>query len=178
MYTSTHSLRLILGAGALALLVACSVEEPPAASQEASAATQPDRGAESRQAQGQLPDLAPPPARNVPQTEIPAEVGADAVRVGSVLDTQGAATEPKPVYALTDTIHASVPTQGASQGGTLTVYWTFEDGLTHKEETVDVPTSEHASFSFSQADGMQAGLYNVQIDAGFEPIGISEFRVE
>ena len=54
-----------------------------------------------------------------------------------------------------------------------------EDGNSHKEETVQAPAGEeYAVFEFSEADGLQPGSYNVQIDVNMQPVGIAEFRVE
>lgn len=169
----TASPRLTIVAASLAILVGCSVEPPPETSREASAPV--DTPPQQAQA-GQLPDLAP--REVVAREQTATDVSADAVRVGVALDAQGMASTPKSSYSLSDTIHASVSTRGISPDATLSVNWTFEDGRTHKEESAPVPTGDHASFRFSKADGMQPGVYNVQVDADMRPLGIKEFRVD
>lgn len=116
-------------------------------------------------------DQAPPDQRVDTVT-----VTADAVTVGSALGPNQAATAPKPVYATTDTVYASASARGHS-GATARVYWTYQDGTSHKEEEKAV-AGDVINFSFSQADGMKAGAYNVEIDLNDVPVGIADFKVQ
>lgn len=101
----------------------------------------------------------------------PVMVAADAVAVGSALGPGGEATAPKPVYALSDVIHASAHGTGEAK-----VYWSYQDGSSHKEETK--PANGLVAFQFSKADGMRVGNYMVSIDIDGVPVGITEFVVK
>ena len=70
-----------------------------------------------------------------------------------------------------------MPTKGHAPGAKGYVYWTYQDGRTHKEEAKPV-AGEFLSFQFSQADGMKPGKYNVEIDINDKPVGIVDFTVQ
>lgn len=152
---------------ALALgLVACKKEEPTAT------ASTPDADAQQILEEGQPPPLpVEPPADAV----IPVEVAANAFAIGSSL-TDNKASAPKPVYATGDTIYASLPAGRYRSGSTVNVYWTYEDGSSHKDETKEI-SGQFVTFQFSAADGMKAGKYNVEIGVNDKPVGIVDFVV-
>lgn len=109
----------------------------------------------------------------------PVEVRADAFMIGSVLGGDGGVSGTKPVYALTDTLHASVPVSGRPAGTEVKIYWTYQDGSSHKEETKKVESGmKHLIFDFSRATGMKAGSYMVQLDVGGMPAGILDIKVK
>ena len=147
---------------ALALLISgCSEQAAPAP-----AAAAPDPAPVAQ------PVVEAPPV----QSTEPTVVAADAVTIGSALGPDQAAISPKPAYAVSDTVHASA-SAGGRAGGVARAYWTYQDGTSHKEEEKPV-TGDVVSFDFSQADGMQAGAYNVQIDIDDVPVGIADFQVQ
>ena len=161
---------------AVLLLAACNrhppefdvpTEQEPAAAEAATAADT---------TTGATTGTAPAAARDageVGQVTVP----ADAVAVGSALGQDGRAAAPKSAYTLADTIHATASVGAAGPGSTAHVYWTFENGMTVKEE--DKPaTGAIVSFSLSAADGMKPGRYNVQIDLDGVPVGIADFVVQ
>ena len=164
MTSIKHTLALAL---ALALFAGCSRDEAPkpAAPVAPPAATTVD-------------PLAEPPPTPEPG-EVPVEVRADAIAAGHVLGPNGAVSEAKSVYAIGDTVYASMPIRGQKAGSEIGVYWTYQDGTTHKEETKPLPPgAQFVNFAFSKSDGMRAGNYNVQIDVDFKPIGIVDFKVK
>ena len=70
------------------------------------------------------------------------------------------------------------PASAAGRAGAIArVYWTYQDGTSDKEEEKPV-AGDIVNFSFSQADGMQPGAYNVQIDIDDVPVGIADFQVQ
>jgi hypothetical protein len=119
---------------------------------------------------------AEPVEQPVEQIAEPTTVAADAVIVGSALGPDQAATAPKPSYTTADTVYASASSAGRA-GAIARVYWTWQDGTSHKEEEKPVD-GDVVSFGFSQADGMRAGAYNVQIDIDDVPVGIADFQVQ
>lgn len=107
------------------------------------------------------------------------EAAPNAVAVGSSLGGNGAVQAPKRSYAVSETVYASVPTAGHAPGDTVTVYWTHEDGGVDKDESKPIPPgAAYVNFSFSGADGMRAGDYNVQADVNDMPVGLVDFTVE
>lgn len=165
------SIKLTLAlAVALAVLAGCSSDEAPA-----------DTTTPVAQPAAPVVDpLAEPPPTPEPG-EVPVEVRADAIAAGHVLGANGAVSESKPgaVYGSGDTIHASAPTRGQKPGADVSVYWTYQDGTTHKEEMKTLGAGEqYVNFSFAKADGMRPGKYNVQIDFDFKPVGIVDFQVK
>jgi len=131
----------------------------------------------------QAPDATQAPVATAPPVVQPAEditelttLSADAIRVGAALGPDQAATAPKPAYTTADTIYASALSAGRA-GALARVYWTYQDGTSHKEEEKPVEGNV-VSFGFSQADGLRAGAYTVQIDIDDVPVGIADFTVQ
>ena len=90
------------------------------------------------------------------------------------MDASGAIAAPANTFSLDDTVHVSFPATGTS----ARVYWTHADGMTDKQERIELSTgADRASFSFSRADGMRSGTYMVQVDVDDAPIGIADFTV-
>lgn len=120
-----------------------------------------------------------PPAASPAPTPHPPEPPAtpNAVTVGSALSPDQAAITPKPAYATTDTVYASASTPGKPAGATATVYWTYQDGVAHKQEDKKI-SGDRVSFKFGRTDGMKAGHYNVEIDINDVPVGIADFTVQ
>ena len=161
---------------ALLLLAACNRQPPetvPAADAAGADATTAD--AATGTAATPAPATAPPAA--VPTQVIePVAIDSKALRVGSAAGPNGAATAPKRVYTLGDTVHASVATAGKS-GASARVYWSYQDGKTKKEEEKTI-SGNVVAFTFSQADGMQPGDYMVSIDIDDVPVGMADFTVQ
>ena len=98
-------------------------------------------------------------------------VASDSVVVGSAVGPDGAASAPKPFYGLDDTIHASARANGEAK-----VYWTYQDGSSHKEEVK--PANGIVTFDFDRSQGMRPGNYTVEIDIDGVPVGITDFVVK
>ena len=74
-------------------------------------------------------------------------------------------------YGLDDTIHASARANGEAK-----VYWTYQDGSSHKEEVK--PANGIVTFDFDRSQGMRPGNYTVEIDIDGVPVGITDFVVK
>lgn len=156
----------VLVAAAFALALSGCEEQPPevleapAADADAAAASGTSAGATTGT-----------PAAMPSEVVEAVTVAADAVVVGSATGADGAASAPRPSYTLADTVYAS-----AHGNGLAKVYWSYEDGSSHKEE--EKPANGIVTFQFSQADGMRPGTYNVGIDIDGVPVGITDFVVK
>lgn len=112
------------------------------------------------------------------QAAMPVTVSADAVTVGKTVGPDGAVTTSVATYSVDDTVYASISTGGRAPLSDVSVYWTYQDGTSHKEERKRIPSGDkYVNFSFSKADGLRPGKYTVQMDVGDVPAGIIDFSV-
>lgn len=109
---------------------------------------------------------------------VPVTVAADAVTVGNALQGDKVIKAAAPLFTTGDTVYAGASVKGKPAGAEVAVYWTFEDGRTHKELRRPLAAGEqYVQFSFAAADGMKPGKYNAQIDVNMVPIGIADFVI-
>lgn len=129
----------------------------------------------------EAPAAPPPPALPAepgPDALLPTTVAANAVSVGTTLQGDTVAMAATPQFTMADTVHAGAAVKG-KPGAEVAVYWTYEDGRTHKEERRPLAEGEkYVRFSFAAKDGMKPGKYNAQIDINMVPIGITDFVVK
>ena len=112
---------------------------------------------------------APPAAAfRVGEVELGREIGGDK-RVSA----------PATSFAPTDTIYASVATEGAAPSVSLTARWTFEDGQLVDESTERIaPTGPSVTeFHIAKPDGWPTGRYKVEIIADGRPAASRDFEV-
>jgi hypothetical protein len=111
----------------------------------------------------------PPPATTEPAAPAmpepapaPAGVTVTTVDLGNAVGTDNRVTTPATSFAGTDTIHASVATDGA--GGNLTARWTFQDGQVVDPPDKVVPAGAQVTdFSITKPDGWPAGHYKLEV---------------
>jgi len=102
------------------------------------------------------------------------------IDLGSALEADGRIAAPSSDFRPSDTIYASVVTEGASPNVSLTARWTYGDGQVVSESTRTIaPTGPAATeFHISKPDGWPAGHYKVEITANGAPAGSREFQVK
>ena len=120
---------------------------------------------------------APADPRKDPAGAVPVTVSANALTLGASLGPTGEAVRGNGQFTLDDTVHVSFPSRGRPAGAPVTVYWTYQDGRTHRIERATLPAGEFAHYTFSKATGMKPGNYNVEVQVANRPIGISDFVV-
>jgi hypothetical protein len=90
-----------------------------------------------------------------------------AVNLGTALgpDSRVAAGSDTNTFRPTDTVYASVATEGAATGSTLTARWTYEDGQVVDETTQTISASGAAvtEFHISMPGGLPAGQYQLEL---------------
>ena len=128
---------------------------------------------------------APPPA--APPAAAPAPPAASAtapfrvaaIQLGSALSADKQVAAPSATFAPTDTIYASVATEGSAPSVTLTARWSYEDGQLVKEasETIAPTGPAFTEFHIAKPSGWPAGKYKVEIASNGSPIGTKEFEV-
>ena len=127
---------------------------------------------------------APPPVQAAPPPGPTAAATAKSVArvasvaLGSALDASKGIAEPKSAFAPTDTIYASVETQGWSTPVTLTARWTFEDGqlVNETSKTAEAGPST-TEFQIAKPRGWPAGSYQVEILADVASASVQRFEV-
>jgi hypothetical protein len=111
----------------------------------------------------------PPPATTEPAAPAmpepapaPAGVTVTTVDLGNAVGTDNRVTTPATSFAGTDTVHASVATDGA--GGNLTARWTFQDGQVVDTQDKIIPAGAQVTdFSITKPDGWPAGHYKLEV---------------
>ena len=99
--------------------------------------------------------------------------------IGNSIGADKRVASPASTFAKTDTIYASVATDGASPSVTLAARWTFEGGQLVNEATQTIaPTGPSATeFHIAKPDGWPAGTYTVQITANGTVVASQTFTV-
>ena len=164
----SHLRFLLLPVAASLLLAACGKEG-------ADDAVTPPAGTPSAAVQPTPPPLPVDPPATAVQ---PTTVSADAVTIGTKLQGDMVVKSASPQFSTSDTVLAGASVKGKPAGAEVAVYWTYEDGRTHKEERRKLAGEQYVSFSFGKIDGMKAGKYNAQIDVDMVPVGITDFVVK
>lgn len=123
------------------------------------------------------PTAAPPPPAAAPA---PAPFRVSRIDLGKAVDTQRKVAAPTAVFAPTDTIYASILTEGAAPKVTLMARWTYEDGQVVSEGTeVIAPVGPAATeFHIMKPSGWPAGKYQVEITADGASAGKQAFEVK
>lgn len=127
---------------------------------------------------------APPPAADEPATAPmePAPMPAAATTVqsvdlGSAIGADNRIDSPTATFAPTDTIHASVTTDGGAPGK-LGAKWTFEDGQVVNTEEQDVTAGPQVTeFHISKPDGFPAGKYKLEVSLDGQVVQTRDFEV-
>ena len=161
--------RNYLGAAIAAVLVAgialagCKKNEPAA---DTTATTPPPATTE--------PAATPPMQETAPA---PAGVTVTTVDLGNAVGADNRVTTPATSFAGTDTIHASVATDGA--GGNLTARWTFQDGQVVDTQDKTIPAGAQVTdFSISKPDGWPAGHYKLEVMNNGMVVQTREFDIK
>ena len=117
---------------------------------------------------------APPPVSAAPPA-----FRVAAIDLGSAIGADKRIAAPASAFAATDTIYASVVSEGSSPSVALTARWTYEDGQLVQESTETIAPSGPAvtEFHIAKPSGWPAGKYRVQIAANGAPLGAREFEV-
>jgi hypothetical protein len=146
-------------------LAACSRSEAPPVPSQTPAVTPPV-------------EAAPPPGPSAPAAAKPKLPRVASVDLGSALDPTKRVLEAKSAFAPTDTIYASIATEGWGEPIALTARWTFEDGqLVSESQTLAEPGPGITEFHIEKADGWPVGSYQLEILAGEASVSTQRFEV-
>ncbi len=101
--------------------------------------------------------------------------------LGNAVDASQNVTTPVATFAKTDTIYASVATNGAAASATIGARWTYgsEGQLVDEGQQSIAPTGPAVTtFHIAKPDGWPAGKYNVEITIDGQPAGSQSFEVQ
>jgi len=115
-----------------------------------------------------------------PPVSAPAPLRVSNIELGNAIGSDKRVSLPKTSFAPTDTIYASVTTEGQASNATLTARWTYGDeDQVVKEDTLTISPSGAATSEFHVAkpDGWPPGKYKVEILANGASAGSKQFEV-
>ena len=123
-----------------------------------------------------MPTPPPPPAPSM----APVPFAVKSVSLGNAIGPDKRVTNPSSSFMKTDTIYASVATEGAAPSVTLTARWTYEDGqVVNESSQVLAPNGPAATeFHIAKASGFPEGKYKVEVTANGKLAGSREFEVK
>jgi hypothetical protein len=119
------------------------------------------------------------PAPTPPAVAAPAPFRVGGLELGRMIGPDKRVSAPVSDFAPTDTIYASVATEGAAPSVILTARWTYDDGQLVNESTETIaPTGPAVTeFHINNPDGWATGRYKVEITANGQPAASGEFEV-
>jgi len=124
------------------------------------------------------PAVAPAPAPQAAPAPKPFRVSS--IELGNAIGSDKRVSLAKTTFAPTDTIYASIATDGQSPSVTLGARWTYGDeAQLVKEDSLSIAPTGPAinEFHISKPDGWPAGKYKVEISANGAPAGSQQFEV-
>jgi len=101
------------------------------------------------------------------------------VSLGRSVGGDKAVTDRTDSFKPTDTIYASVATDGSAPSATLRAKWSFEDGQIVDESTRTIAPNnkERTEFHISKPDGWPAGKYKLEVFLNDQPTETKSFDV-
>jgi len=128
----------------------------------------------------ETPPTRTPPAATTPPVSAPAAFRVTTVELGTAVDASKRVSAPTTSFAPSDTIYASVVSEGSAPEVELATRWTYQDGQV-VEETKQVirPAGAAATeFHVAKADGWPAGRYKLEVMANGSSVAEKEFTVQ
>jgi hypothetical protein len=126
---------------------------------------------------GRSETTAPPASAPPVSANAPARVSA--VELGNAIGADKRVRSPAASFAPSDTIFASIATEGSAPSLVLAARWTYEDGqlVNESRETIAPTGPATTEFHIAKPDGFPAGRYKVEITADGAPAATREFEV-
>ena len=143
--------RVILLAGALAMINACSKDTTTTENQ-----------------------------MSTEQQQTAADVSVSHIELGRNVDADKRVTEATKEFRPGETVYASVLTNGAAQNAEMMVRWTYQDGQIVDEavQTISPTGTAATEFHITKPEGLAAGKYRVEVFVNGKSAGVEEFEVK
>jgi hypothetical protein len=121
---------------------------------------------------------APAEPMPAPSTTPPASttLAVTTVDLGNAIGADNRIAVPMTSFAKTDTIHASVATDGP--GGNLTGKWTMGDKVVDTQSKTVAAGPQVTEFSISKPDGWPAGHYKLEVSSDGNVLQTREFDIK
>jgi hypothetical protein len=109
-----------------------------------------------------------------------AGVRVSQVDIGRSLTADKAINDKTDSFKPTETIYASIATEGTAQAAALKARWTYQDGQAVDESTQTIaPTGQaRTEFHISKPGGWPAGKYKLEVFLNGAPVSTKDFQVE
>jgi hypothetical protein len=109
-----------------------------------------------------------------------ADVSVSHIELGRNVDADKRVTDATKEFRPGETVYASVLTNGAAQNAEMMVRWTFEDGQIVDEavQTISPTGSAATEFHITKPEGLAAGKYRVEVFVNGKSAGVEEFEVK
>lgn len=129
--------------------------------------------------------MTPPASEPAMQTPMPTEttplpstaaMSVTTVDLGNTIGADNRVATPMTSFARTDSIHASVATDGP--GGNLTAKWTMGDKVVNSQDKTVPAGPQVTEFSISKPDGWPAGHYTLQVMMNGNAVQTRDFDVK
>jgi hypothetical protein len=142
--------RVILIAGALAMINACSKDTTTADNQVSM------------------------------EQQTAADVSVSHIEIGRNVDADKRVTDVTKEFRPGETVYASVLTNGAAQNAEMMVRWTYQDGQIVDEtvQTISPTGSAATEFHITKPEGLPTGKYRVEVFVNGKSAGVEEFEVK
>jgi len=128
------------------------------------------------------PPAAAPPAAAAPGAMAPAPSAfrITSIDLGTAVGPDRKVTAPATTFAPTDTIYASVASDGSAPTVTILARWTYEDGqeVSTGTQTLSPIGPTATEFHISKPSGWPAGRYRVEVSAEGSPGAAKDFEVK
>jgi hypothetical protein len=125
---------------------------------------------------------AAPPAETAAMT--PAPLSVVSIDLGKAVGMDKKVTAALGVFAVRDTIYASVATDGAGENATIAAKWSYvkQDGSTvpvnESSQTISASGPAATEFHIAKASSWPKGKYRVEVLLNGAPAGTREFDVQ
>ena len=102
------------------------------------------------------------------------------VTLGRAIGGDKAITDPTDDFRPSDTIYASIATDGSAASTTLRTVWTYQDGqvVNDSTRTIVPKASERTEFHISKPDGWPAGDYQLEVFMDGRSVEKKKFEVK
>jgi hypothetical protein len=119
-----------------------------------------------------------PPATPPVSTAAPFRVTA--LDLGNAIDASKRISSPASTFAPSDTIYATLLSEGSSPKVEIKARWTYEDGqVVNESSQVLAPNGPAATeFHIAKASGWPTGKYKVEVTANGATAAVREFEVK
>jgi hypothetical protein len=119
----------------------------------------------------------PPPSAQPAPTNAPVNVVR--VDLGNALNADKTVVVASETFKPSDTIYATIQTNGSAPTATLAIRWTYENGQVVNESSQTIAPNGPASteFHISKPDGWPAGKYNAAVSLNGVTVSNKSFQV-